>query len=299
MAILASAAYDPAAAVTKATTALLAMTAVDTVNLRLAFTVPANGSVLVKMSCGVHGAATYPRILLGILEGANVKARVTPMGSIAAAIATDQLAADAVFVVSGLAPGANLTWDAAYGVEILLAATGIKYGGPNNATTNDAFGAFTFEVWETGALLGAKLYDPAAAVTKVMTGLLAMTVFDTANLRIAFNAPTTGRVLWRIRGVQHGSTTYGQALFGILEGANVIARRAPVKSLGQTSLATSALVLEATGVISGLVSGSAHTYDAAYGVEIIAGAGGIKYGGPNDAVTDNAFGALAFEIWAA
>ena len=42
-----------------------------------------------------------------------------------------------------------LTWDAAYGVETAVAATGLKYGGPNNATANDAFGALIFEVWST------------------------------------------------------------------------------------------------------------------------------------------------------
>ncbi len=37
---------------------------------------------------------------------------------------------------------------AAYGVETLVASTGLKYGGPNNTTANDAFGAFQFEIWE-------------------------------------------------------------------------------------------------------------------------------------------------------
>lgn len=52
-----------------------------------------------------------------------------------------------LFLVVGLTPNASLTWDAAYGVETAVTSTGLKYGGPNNATANNAFGAFQFEVW--------------------------------------------------------------------------------------------------------------------------------------------------------
>lgn len=150
MGILNATAYDPAAAVTKSTAALLAMTALDTANLRLTFTVPSTGRVLVHLRGTLHGAATYPQILLGILEGATVRARHTPLVTIGGtALATTSAKAESTFVVSGLTPAANLTWDAAYGVETLVAATGLKYGGPNNATANDAFGAFQFEVWDT------------------------------------------------------------------------------------------------------------------------------------------------------
>lgn len=150
MALLGSCTYDPAVAVTKNTTALLAMTALDTTNLRIAFTAPANGRVLVRLEGTIHGATTFPQILLGVLEGATVKGRVAPKGIIGGtALATTRMDVEALFVVSGLTPSASLTWDAAYAVEVIVAATGIKYGGPNNTTTNDAFGAFIFEVWET------------------------------------------------------------------------------------------------------------------------------------------------------
>ncbi len=56
MALLASVNYDPATAVSAATSALLAMTALDTTNLRLTFTTPSNGFVLVRMRCVVVGA---------------------------------------------------------------------------------------------------------------------------------------------------------------------------------------------------------------------------------------------------
>ena len=49
--------------------------------------------------------------------------------------------------MAGLSPG-PLNVDAAYGVETLVASTGIKYGGPNNTTANDAFGGFAFEAWD-------------------------------------------------------------------------------------------------------------------------------------------------------
>jgi len=148
MACLGAKLYDPAVAVTKATTALLAMTALDTTNLRIAFTVPASGRVLVRIQCVVHGATTMPTILLGVLEGSTVIARVSPIGGLKnTAVATAHVTQEASFVVEGLTPSAAKTWDAAYGVETLVAATGIKYGGPNNTTANDAFGAFVYEVW--------------------------------------------------------------------------------------------------------------------------------------------------------
>jgi hypothetical protein len=140
--------YDPAVAVSKATSSLLAMTAVDTTNLRAAITVPAHGMIRVKLRCAIIGATTFPTILLGVLNGATVVGRVTPiMFPGTANAATQAVIAEADFVVTGLTPGA-MNLDAAYGVEVIVAATNIKYGGPNNTTTTDAFGAFVFEVWD-------------------------------------------------------------------------------------------------------------------------------------------------------
>lgn len=141
--------YDPAVAVTKATTGGLAMTALDVANLRIAFTVPASGRVLVVLAGCVHGATTFPTILLGVMEGATVKGRMAPIGGLkTTAVATAMVTQEAAFVVPDLTPAAALAWDAAYGVETGVAATGLKYGGPNNATANDAFGAFRYEIWE-------------------------------------------------------------------------------------------------------------------------------------------------------
>lgn len=147
MALLAAKVYDPAVAVTKSTAAALAMTALDTTNLRVAFTVPASGNVLVRLRGVIHGTSTSPQVLLGVMNGSTVVARQAAALNMANAAATSLVVAEAVFPVTGLTPSASLTWDAAYGVETLVAATAIKYGGPNNTTANDAFGAFVFEVW--------------------------------------------------------------------------------------------------------------------------------------------------------
>lgn len=150
MALLAGVLYDPATAVNKVTTAALAMTALDTTNLRLTFTAPANGTVLVRMAGVVHGATTFPQILLGVLDGATVRGRVAPRADLGGtALATTLVPVEGTFLVTGLTPGNSYTWDAAYGVETLVASTGLKYGGPNNTTANDAWGGFIYEIWTT------------------------------------------------------------------------------------------------------------------------------------------------------
>lgn len=150
MALLGARLYDPAVAVTKSTAALLGMTALDTANLRITFTVPANGMVWVRLQGTLHGAATFPQILMGVLEGSTVRGRVSPAGLPNGNLAaTTFLTVEALFPVVGLTPSASLTWDAAYAVKTLVAATGLKYGGPATATANDAFGAFVFEVMST------------------------------------------------------------------------------------------------------------------------------------------------------
>ena len=147
MACLGSVILDPATAVTKSTAAALAMTAIDTAAARITFTAPASLRVLVRLKGVIHGATTFPQVLLGVLEGATVVVRGAPAGAVAGtAAATTFLPIEFAAVVTVTA--GSHTWDAAYGVETLVAATGIKYGGPNDATANNAFGAFTFEIWE-------------------------------------------------------------------------------------------------------------------------------------------------------
>lgn len=148
MSCLAAITYDPASQVLKSTASLLAMTALDTANLRLTFTVPGSGRVLVRLGAAVSGSTSAPSIYLGVLEGATLKGRRLASYMAGGAItATSNVACEAYFVVTGLTPGASLTWDAAYGVEVIVASTNLKYGGPDDATANNADGAFCFEVW--------------------------------------------------------------------------------------------------------------------------------------------------------
>lgn len=298
MSLLAGVAYDPAVAVTKATSSRLKMTALDTTNLRLTFTAPANGTVLVRLKGQTVGATTFPRVQLGILDSTTIRGRMSPFGSLPAGVATSHMAQEVSYLVTGLTPGNSYTWDAAYGVDILLASTNLAYGGPNDNSGADAYGAFVYEIWSTENLLAGTMYDPTTAVTAVTTSLLAMTALDTTNLRLTFTAPASGKVFWRIKAQQHGSTTFGQMLLGILESSTVVARQAPVTGNPQTNVATACIGLEASGVITGVSAGS-HTYDAAYAVQVVAGAGGIAYGGPDDTTTDNSYGGIAFELWKA
>lgn len=146
MGVIAHKTYNPAVAVTKATSALQALTALDTVNLRVTFT-PTGTKVFVRLAGTLHGAATLPQILLGVLNGATAVMNAPPAVGGNNLAATSLIRVETTFLVD-VAAGVALTWDAAMGVETLVAATGLKYGGPNNATANDAFGAFSFEVWE-------------------------------------------------------------------------------------------------------------------------------------------------------
>lgn len=183
MHLLGSALYDPATAVNKVTTAALAMTAIDTTNLRLTVTVPSHGKLRVRLMACLHGAATYPSILLGVMEGATVRGRIAPVQSLGnTAVATALVNVEADFVISGLTPGA-IVLDAAYAVETLVVATGLKYGGPNNATANDAFGGFVFEIW-----------DPAPNPTNF--GLLSVDANGRVDvIKIAGTAQTAGDVM--------------------------------------------------------------------------------------------------------
>jgi hypothetical protein len=298
MGMLAGVNYDPATAVSKSTAAALALTAMDLTNLRVTFTVPANGAVLVRCAGVLHGAITYPQVLLGVLQGSTVIGRAAPMlgGAGAAPAATTRGRAECAFIVTGLTPGASLTWDAAYGVETLVTSTGLKYGGPNT-TADDAFGGYAFEVWDAPHLLAGKNYDPATAVVnKAVSAVLAMTAFDTTNLRLTFSAPSSGKVLVRQGCVIHGATAQPQILLGVMNGATVVGRQAAMLSGGNLA-ATTLQKAEAAYIVSGLTPGASTTWDAAYGVEVIAASGNIKYGGPNNATANDAFGGFAYEIY--
>lgn len=168
------------------------MTALDTTNLRLAITVPGHGYVTIRMRTVVDGATTFPGILLGVMNGATIIARVQPSQTVGAtALATTRLTLAADFTIPGLTPGA-MNIDAAYGVEVLIAATAIQYGGPNDATANTAWGAFVFEAWDpqplpvaTPGAAGGLLISGTNAGTTTLGALTvtgAMTVNGTASV---------------------------------------------------------------------------------------------------------------------
>lgn len=296
MGLLAGVNYDPSTAVAKATSALLAMTALDTTNLRLNFTVPANGSVMVRMRCAVSGASTEPVILLGILQSSTVIARQTPLGAIrGTAATTTHTVQEALFTVDGLTPGASLTWDAAYAVQVLFAGTNIEYGGPDNSTANNAWGGFQFEIYSANNLLGQILYDPSTAASKSTATAIAMTAIDTTNLRQTFTAPASGNVLVRMRCAVVGATTFPQLLLGVMSGATVMGRVSPIGGLTDAASATIPLTMEGQFIVTGL-SGS-QTWDAAYGVETLIASTNMKYGGPNTNAGANAWGGFLYEVW--
>jgi hypothetical protein len=297
--LLAGTCYDPSTAATSVTTSLTAMTALDTTNLRLTFTAPTNGIVLVRIRGVVTGATTMPTILMGVLESTTVKGRVCPVGTISGtAVASTHIVHEALFVVPGLTGGNSYTWDAAIATQVILANTALRWGGPNDTTTNNAYGGLQFEVWEAPNCLGAKLYDPSSAVSKATTGNTAMAGFDTTNLRIAFTAPASGKVLVRVGCPVHGAATFPQILLGVLESSTVKLRVTPIGGLKTTALATAQLMLMGQGLVTGLTPGNSYTYDAAWASELGVTSTGLKYGGPDNNSGNNAWGACQFEVWA-
>lgn len=148
MACLAAVNYDPGTAVSKATSSLLALTAFDTTNVRCTFVGPNSGKVWVRVHVLVTGATTFPTILLGVLDGSTIMLRASPTGGLKNTAVATAFVDQEITGVIAVTPGTTYNWDAAYGVETIVASTNVKYGGPNNATANDAWGAIQFEVWE-------------------------------------------------------------------------------------------------------------------------------------------------------
>jgi hypothetical protein len=302
MACLGSKNYDPAVAVQipAGSTALLAMTAIDTTNLRITFTAPANGSVLVRGNFVVHGATTFSTYLAGVMQGSTVIARQAPLGALLGTnLATTFSGQEMLLTVTGLTPSASYTWDFARGVEVAVTGSKIKYGGPNDTTANNAFGGIQFSIWEAPKLIASKLYDPTTAVVQSTAATLAMTALDTTNLRHTFTVPASGRVLVRLRGVVHGATTFPQILLGVMNGSTVVGRDHATGGNKATAVATTQMVQESMFVVDGLTPAASLTWDAAYGVETVVAATGLKYGGPNNTTTNDAFGGFLYEIWEA
>lgn len=297
MPLLAGKSYDPATAVTLSTQINSALTAMDTTNLRLVFTAPASGNVLVRIGATIRGSA-QPSVLLGVLSGASVIARQTPQNAIAPIFGgTANVSWEALFTVTGVSAGSH-TWDAAYAVQSGAGtASNIVYGGANDAL-GSGNGGLQYEIYDAQQLLASALYDPAVQVTVATTTLKAMTAFDTTNLRLVFTAPASGNVLVRIRVPTSATTATVQpdVLLGILDGATVRLRVVGISTSKTATSSPLAYGMEAQGVVTGLTPGNVFTWDAAYAVQATAGTQ-FSYGGPNNASGSNATGGFLYEIW--
>lgn len=154
MNVLGAIMYDPGSAVTKATSSNLAMTAFDTTNLRLTVTVPAHGFLRFKIACAHYGpgggaAGKLASIFLGVLTSAGaIVFRAVPFSTPNTADAVSKSTGVFVDVVVGGLSAGSTSFDAAYAVQILQASAAIKYGGPDDATGNDAWGGFSFEIYD-------------------------------------------------------------------------------------------------------------------------------------------------------
>jgi hypothetical protein len=150
--LLAGVQYDPSTAAAKSLATASVMAAVDTTNLRLTPVIPSSGRVTVQVRGGVAvGSGTVCSVLMGVLESSTVRMRAATGGDFADGGTVGALSwapVEATATLSGLTPG-SATWDLAWGVEGIAASTNWTYGGPNNATAEDAFGGVMFAVWKS------------------------------------------------------------------------------------------------------------------------------------------------------
>lgn len=302
MGLLAGVCYDPATAASVSCASLLAMTAIDATNLTVSFTAPSNGSVIVKMTTMATGGSATPQVLLGVMEhsGGAVIARKVPQVAVqgTGVGSTIHVPMSVVFPVTGLSAGTH-TWDAGYAVQVVAASSVLKWGGPDDTTTNNAFGAFTFEVWDAKNLIGVVWYDPSVAVSKATSSLLKQTAIDTSHLRATFTAPASGKVYVRCHGgAITGSAGVANVFLGVLESTTVVGRVMPMTTRGNFgTLATSDLNAPDGSFTVQSVSAGSHNYDLAYGVDITSASTNLKYGGPNDASGADAWGGIGIEVW--
>jgi hypothetical protein len=308
--------YDPATLATASVAAAAVMANLDATNLGAAFTtpasrsLPADGVVIIRGGvCHQQQAtpAAFPRVLLGALDnsGGAVKARMSPVGGINTGTLHQGDLAGLEFyaLVSGLATNTAFTYNLGWGVEVTDAHSQLAWGGPDDASGDDACGAAWMEIVDPGSrFLGGTVYDPSTAGALTLTADTAMADCDATNLALTITAPASQNIWWRARVVYTGaSSTVGSCLLGIREGSSLVGgtRQGPRRSIAESMLASSATVLEASGFITGISAGS-HTYKLAAGTQLAASAGGaLKWGGPNNTTANDAWGGALFEIWAA
>jgi hypothetical protein len=86
-------------------------------------------------------------VLLGVMNSTTCRARGAAVRECDGERGHADFVLDAEFTVSGLTPGA-MNFDAAYAVQVVVASTNIKYGGPNTNAGANAWGGFLFEAWD-------------------------------------------------------------------------------------------------------------------------------------------------------
>lgn len=155
--LLGSIAYDPAGAVQRGG-APVAMTVFDALNASIDINAPASGKIRTCLSAWVSftNLLGYFNGHLGVMDigGAqNVLRQRLAVGSRRHADSSSQSTPfgerlEAGGIISGLTPGSYYGLAMAFGVENSGFSNGFSYGGPNDATANNAYGALIFEVWE-------------------------------------------------------------------------------------------------------------------------------------------------------
>lgn len=274
--------YDPAVAVSKATTTATNLIAVDTGNLRITATVPSHGYLRARLGVAVTGAVDTPQILLGVLLGtSNVLGRVTPQyypGTLAA-IKNDQAVGD--FVAFTTFTGAQ-TFDAAYAIQVPVAASAMKYGGPNTTGTGtNAWGGFQFELWDARPV-------PLATPGKVTGLFIAGTNVDTTFNQLGNIVGTLGTVGFVSNGTCVGGTV------GIVAGGTIGAVTGSVNSVTSAVTVSGGTIGIVQGGTIGAVTGSVNSVTNA--VTVSGGTVGIVQGGTIGNVTSGTIGAVTGSV---
>lgn len=144
--------YDPGTVANMSVTAASVITAIDATNLTHTFT-PTGSAAMVRMRGVVHGGTVGGAFHFGVLESGVVRGRTRTNASWTTGgtspVATDLLVQQSRIIIPGLTPGLAYTWQAALGVETAMAGGNLSYGGPDDATQDNAYGGFTYEVWDT------------------------------------------------------------------------------------------------------------------------------------------------------
>lgn len=153
MALLGAINYDPSSGGATATiSATSAMVAFDSTNLRLTFTAPSSGRVMVRLAAAVTGTAAgtasgLPQLLAGVMDTSSViKGRGQVRYYATGTYTTSGIIGwDALFPVTGLTGGNSYTWDAAWSCSFQGAGTGtITWG---NSNGSGGRGGFCYEIY--------------------------------------------------------------------------------------------------------------------------------------------------------